>query len=206
MAGARIELRNVTRRFQLGSEEIWAVRDISLSVEPGEFLALIGRSGSGKTTLLNTIAGLDRPTSGEVEIDGERVDTMRESELISLRRQKLGFIFQSFGLLPLLSAQENVELPLRIAGVHRARPARAREVLELVGLERRAHHRPTSSPGASSSASPSPAPWSPSPRSCWPTSPRASSTRPPPPPSSPSSATSAASAASPSSPARTIAL
>ena len=142
MAGARIELRNVTRRFQLGSEEIWAVRDVSLSVEPGEFLALIGRSGSGKTTLLNTIAGLDRPTSGEVEIDGERVDTMRESELVALRRQKLGFIFQSFGLLPLLSAQENVELPLRIAGVHRARPARAREVLELVGLERRAHHRP----------------------------------------------------------------
>ena len=142
MAGARIELRNVTRRFQLGSEEIWAVRDVSLSVEPGEFLALIGRSGSGKTTLLNTIAGLDRPTSGEVEIDGERVDTMRESELITLRRQKLGFIFQSFGLLPLLSAQENVELPLRISGVHRARPARAREVLELVGLERRAHHRP----------------------------------------------------------------
>ena len=142
MPGAAVELRNVSRLFELGSEEVWAVRDVTLSIEPGEFLALIGRSGSGKTTLLNTIAGLDRPTAGEVEIDGERVDTMRESELISLRRQKLGFIFQSFGLLPLLSAQENVELPLRIAGVHRARPARAREVLELVGLERRAHHRP----------------------------------------------------------------
>ena len=206
MAGARIELRNVTRRFQLGSEEIWAVRDVSLSVEPGEFLALIGRSGSGKTTLLNTIAGLDRPTSGEVEIDGERVDTMRESELITLRRQKLGFIFQSFGLLPLLSAQENVELPLRISGVHRARPARAREVLELVGLERRAHHRPYElSGGGAANASPSPARWSPSPRSCSPTNPRASWTRPPPRPSSPLSATSAASAASPSSPARTIA-
>ena len=142
MPGAAVELRNVSRLFELGSEEVWAVRDVTLSIEPGEFLALIGRSGSGKTTLLNTIAGLDRPTAGEVEIDGVRVDTMRESELISLRRQKLGFIFQSFGLLPLLSAQENVELPLRIAGVQRARPARAREVLELVGLERRAHHRP----------------------------------------------------------------
>ena len=142
MAGASVELRNVSRLFQLGSEEVWAVRDISLSVEPGDFLALIGRSGSGKTTLLNTIAGLDRPTSGEVEIDGVRVDTMSESDLIGLRRQKLGFIFQSFGLLPLLSAQENVELPLRIAGIHRDRPSRAREVLELVGLERRAHHRP----------------------------------------------------------------
>ena len=142
MPGAAVDLRNVSRRFDLGSEEVWAVRDVSLSVEPGEFLALIGRSGSGKTTLLNTIAGLDRPTAGEVEIDGERVDAMGEGELIALRRRKLGFIFQSFGLLPLLSAQENVELPLRIAGVHRARPARAREVLELVGLERRAHHRP----------------------------------------------------------------
>ena len=142
MAGAGVELRNVSRRFELGAEEVWAVRDISLSVAPGEFMALIGRSGSGKTTLLNTIAGLDRPTSGEVEIDGERVDQMGESDLIALRREKLGFIFQSFGLLPLLSAQENVELPLRIAGVHRSRPGRAREVLELVGLERRAHHRP----------------------------------------------------------------
>ncbi|MXY36086.1 MAG: ABC transporter ATP-binding protein, partial [Dehalococcoidia bacterium] len=142
MAGAAVELRNVSRLFELGSEEVWAVRDITLSVEPGDFLALIGRSGSGKTTLLNTIAGLDRPTGGEVEIDGERVDLMGEADLIALRRQKLGFIFQSFGLLPLLSAQENVELPLRIAGVHRDRPARAREVLELVGLERRAHHRP----------------------------------------------------------------
>ena len=142
MAGASVELRNVSRRFELGSEEVWAVRDVSLTVEPGEFLALIGRSGSGKTTLLNTIAGLDRPTAGEVEIDGERVDTMGEADLIELRRRKLGFIFQSFGLLPLLSAQENVELPLRIAGVHRDRPSRAREVLELVGLERRAHHRP----------------------------------------------------------------
>ena len=142
MAGAAVELRNVSRRFQLGSEEVWAVRDVSLSVQPGEFLALIGRSGSGKTTLLNSIAGLDRPSEGEVEIDGERVDTMSEAQLIELRRKKLGFIFQSFGLLPLLSAQENIELPLRIAGTKGSRSERAREVLELVGLERRARHRP----------------------------------------------------------------
>ena len=142
MPGAAVDLRNVSRRFRLGSEEVWAVRDVTFTVAPGEFLALIGRSGSGKTTLLNTIAGLDRPTAGEVSIDGERVDTMGEAQLIALRRQKLGFIFQSFGLLPLLSAQENVELPLRIAGVRRGRAARAHETLELVGLERRAHHRP----------------------------------------------------------------
>ncbi len=142
MAGAAIELRNVSRLFRLGSEEVWAVRDVTLSVEPGEFLALIGRSGSGKTTLLNSIAGLDRPTEGEVTIDGDRVDTMNEGQLIELRRKKLGFIFQSFGLLPLLSAQENIELPLRIAGMKGSRSTRAREVIELVGLERRAQHRP----------------------------------------------------------------
>ena len=142
MSGAAVELRGVSRRFRLGAEEVWAVRDVSLSLAPGEFLALIGRSGSGKTTLLNTIAGLDRPTAGEVVIDGERVDAMNEAALVRLRRRKLGFVFQSFGLLPLLSARENVELPLRIAGVRRGRADRAREALALVGLERRAHHRP----------------------------------------------------------------
>lgn len=143
MAGAAVEVRNVSRLFRLGSEEVWAVRDVTLSVQPGEFLALIGRSGSGKTTLLNLIAGLDRPTAGEVSIDGDRVDIMSEHELVELRRKRLGFIFQSFGLLPLLSAHENVELPLRIAGYKGAdRANRARRVLEMVGLGRRADHRP----------------------------------------------------------------
>ena len=143
MPGAAVEVRNVSRRFRLGSEDVWAVHDVSLAVAPGEFLAIIGRSGSGKTTLLNVIAGLDRPSEGEVLIDGRRVDTMGEHELNELRRHKLGFIFQSFGLLPLLSAQENVELPLRIAGFkHGERVKRARRVLEMVGLGRRAEHRP----------------------------------------------------------------
>ena len=127
----------------LGSEEVWAVRDISLTLNPADFVALIGRSGSGKTTLLNLMAGLDRPTAGEVYIDGQRVDTMHEKELNDLRRHRLGFIFQSFGLLPLLSAQENVELPLRIAGLkHGERTKRAKQVLDMVGLGRRAEHRP----------------------------------------------------------------
>jgi putative ABC transport system ATP-binding protein len=143
MTGASVEIHHVSRLFRLGSEDVWAVRDVSLSVRPGEFLAIIGRSGSGKTTLLNLIAGLDRPTQGEVLIDGERVDTLSEHDLNELRRHKLGFIFQSFGLLPLLSAQENVELPLRIAGFkHGERVKRARRVLEMVGLNRRAEHRP----------------------------------------------------------------
>ena len=143
MAGSSIEVANVTRRFKVGSEEVLAVNDISLSVASGEFLALIGRSGSGKTTLLNLMAGLDRPTSGEISIDGERVDKMSEGQLDKLRRHKLGFIFQSFGLLPLLSARENIELPLRIAGIgYGERTKKVKRALEFVGLGRRADHRP----------------------------------------------------------------
>ncbi len=143
MAAASVEVREVSRLFKLGSEDVLALNKITLSVEPREFVALIGRSGSGKTTLLNIIAGLDRPTSGEVLLDGNRIDTMSENELTKLRRRDLGFIFQSFGLLPLLSAQENVELPLRIAGFgHGDRVRMARNALSLVGLTRRSHHRP----------------------------------------------------------------
>lgn len=143
MAGATVEVRDITRRFHLGSEDVMALGGVSLSAHAGEVLALVGRSGSGKTTLLNIIAGLDRPTSGEVEIDGERVDTMSERDLTQLRRHKLGFVFQSFGLLPLLSAHENVELPLRIAGFsHGERVRRAKSALAMVGLGRRSHHRP----------------------------------------------------------------
>jgi putative ABC transport system ATP-binding protein len=138
-----VEAKGVSRRFERGSAEVWAVRDITLQVQPSEVMALVGRSGSGKTTLLNILAGLDRPTEGEVYFNGARIDTMPERELTELRRHKLGFVFQSFGLLPLLSAQENVELPLRISGFrHGERTRRARKALELVGLTRRAHHRP----------------------------------------------------------------
>ncbi len=143
MAGSSIEVKGVSRRFKVGSEEVYAVRDISLSVPSGEFLALIGRSGSGKTTLLNLMAGLDRPTAGEISIDGDRVDTMSEGQLDKLRRHKLGFVFQSFGLLPLLSARENVELPLRISGVgYGERTRKVKRALDFVGLGRRADHRP----------------------------------------------------------------
>lgn len=143
MPGAGVEVKNVSRVFHVAGEDVTAVDDVSLSVAAGEFVALTGRSGSGKTTLINIIAGLDKPSSGEVQIDGKRVDTMSGGELNDLRRHKLGFIFQSFGLLPLLSAQENVELPLRIAGFgHGDRVKRARRVLDMVGLGKRADHRP----------------------------------------------------------------
>ncbi len=141
--GAAISIVNVSRRFRVGHEDVWALHGVSLEIAPGEFVALIGRSGSGKTTLLNLIAGLDKPSEGDVQVDGRSVPAMSEKQLVELRRRDVGFVFQSFGLLPLLSAEENVELPLRIAGTgHGERARRVRQVLEMVGLGRRAHHRP----------------------------------------------------------------
>jgi putative ABC transport system ATP-binding protein len=120
-----------------------ALKDVTFDVQRGEFLAVIGRSGSGKTTLLNVIAGLDHADKGHVYIEGSDVSTMSDKQLTELRRHKLGFVFQSFGLLPLLSAYENVEVALRIAGAPiRERGRRANELLDLVGLGRRSHHRP----------------------------------------------------------------
>ena len=134
---------HVARTFHLEGEEIHAVRDISLTINRGRFVAIVGRSGSGKTTLLNLMAGLDTPTSGRVLFEGRDLSDMGEKEMTELRRHRIGIVFQSFGLLPLLSAFENVELPLRIAGVGaRRRNERATEVLDLVGLLPRARHRP----------------------------------------------------------------
>ena len=134
---------NVGRVYRLGSEEIVAVDDVSLDVQAGRFIALVGRSGSGKTTLLNLMAGLDQATSGSILFEDRDMANMSENELIELRRHKIGFVFQSFGLLPLLSAFENVELPLRISGAgSREREQRTNEALEMVGLAARSRHRP----------------------------------------------------------------
>ncbi len=131
------------RTYYLGSEEISALRSINMTVMRGQFIAVIGRSGSGKTTLLNILAGLDKPTTGQVLFENQDLGDMGERELTEIRRHKIGFVFQSFGLLPLLSAYENVELPLRIAGVRtRDREERTREALDIVGLWNRAKHRP----------------------------------------------------------------
>lgn len=138
-----VQTFDVCRDFPVGSETVHAVRDVSLTINRGEFVALIGRSGSGKTTLLNIIAGLDKPTRGRVEIDGQDITTYSEKQLTALRRHQIGFVFQSFGLLPLLSAAENVEIALRIAGAGlRERRRRSAELMELVGLAGRASHRP----------------------------------------------------------------
>ncbi len=131
------------RTYLLGAEEVNAVRDVNFAVFPGQFISLVGRSGSGKTTLLNLMAGLDRPSSGQILFEERDMAQMTENELTEVRRHKIGFVFQSFGLLPLLSASENVDLPMRIAGVGaRDRRDRVDEALEMVGLSQRASHRP----------------------------------------------------------------
>jgi ABC-type lipoprotein export system ATPase subunit len=138
-----LELVNVSKSYVSESEEINPLRDINLKIYEGQFIAVVGRSGSGKTTLLNVMAGLDKPTSGDILIQGSNMTAMDENSLTEIRRTTIGFIFQSFGLLPLLSAFENVELPLRISGVeHNERFDRTKEALEIVGLNPRSNHRP----------------------------------------------------------------
>jgi putative ABC transport system ATP-binding protein len=111
-----VEVVEATRIFHSGGATVTAVNDVSLTVPRGEFMAIVGRSGSGKTTLLNLIAGLDRPDSGRILVDGQEVRASARAAMTEFRRHEVGFVFQSFGLLPLLSAAENVELALRIAG------------------------------------------------------------------------------------------
>jgi ABC-type lipoprotein export system ATPase subunit len=131
------------RSFRVGPDEVHAVAGVDLAVAQGEFAVLKGRSGSGKTTLLNLLGGLDRASSGDVYIKGRALSQLGDAELTALRRRDIGFVFQSFALLPTFSAFENVELPLRIARVPAdERAARARRCLELVGLANRADHRP----------------------------------------------------------------
>ncbi len=133
----------VTKTYSTGPQEVDALKDIHLEVGRGQLLAVRGRSGSGKTTLLNMIGGLDRPTSGSVRIEGDDVSLMDEPHLVELRRERIGFIFQAFGLIPILTAAENVEVPLRLLRARVAeREQRVKVLLELVGLAERAEHRP----------------------------------------------------------------
>lgn len=139
-----IQLDHVARHYTLGDSTIRAVDDVSLSVPTGEFLALLGSSGSGKSTLLNLIAGLDRPTAGAVITNGQDLSQVSSLELARYRRQTVGMVFQSFNLLPRMTLEENVELPLRLAEVDRQdRATRVREALERVGLAQRVGHRPS---------------------------------------------------------------
>jgi len=138
-----VETRDLVREYVTPGGTVHAVAGIDLSVPRGQLVAVRGRSGSGKTTLLSLIGTLDRPTSGSVSVDGMPVSELPESKLVAFRRRKIGFIFQAFGLLPILSAAENVEVPLRLVATEpQAREERVVELLDLVGLADRMHHRP----------------------------------------------------------------
>jgi putative ABC transport system ATP-binding protein len=137
-----IELKNVTKQFN-GNREVTALSGVCVCIEAGEMVSIIGPSGSGKSTMLNLIGGLDRPTSGEIVVDGRSFSGLNDTELTLVRRDKIGFIFQFFNLLPTLSSVENVALPLHLRGWPRKRVLeRARELLELVGLGKRMEHLP----------------------------------------------------------------
>ena len=138
-----VQLNHVSRYYSMGETSVRAVDDVSLAVSSGEFLALLGSSGSGKSTLLNLIAGLDRPTSGTILSNGQNLASLSPLELARYRRSTVGMIFQSFNLLPRMTLEENVELPLRLAEVdHSQRTTRVREALERVRLTHRLGHRP----------------------------------------------------------------
>jgi len=136
-----IEINNVTKTYKLGTHEIKALRKISITIQPKEFVAIMGPSGSGKSTLMNILGCLDKPSDGSYKLDGIEVKDMNDNQLARIRNQKIGFVFQSFNLLPRTTALKNVELPLIYAGKYN-RTSLAREALELVGLKERINHKP----------------------------------------------------------------
>jgi putative ABC transport system ATP-binding protein len=138
-----VTLRNVSKLFRRGSEEVRVLDRLDLEIEKGEFLALMGPSGSGKSTLLNLLAGLDRPSTGEVTIAGQRIDQMNRRQLSNWRSRNVGFVFQFYNLLPVLSAERNVELPLLLTDLSSGkRRSHVETALKIVGLQHRAKHTP----------------------------------------------------------------
>lgn len=141
---ALVELRDITKIYHLGGEEIRALAGVSLDIEPGEFISIIGPSGSGKSTLMHILGCLDSPTSGTIRLDGTMIQDATPRELAHIRNRKIGFVFQFFNLLPKLNVLQNVELPMIYSGLSsRERRKRSIEALQMVGLENRARHRPS---------------------------------------------------------------
>jgi putative ABC transport system ATP-binding protein len=138
-----LKVENLVKTYKLGAVEVNALRGVNLEIKKGEFVAVMGPSGSGKTTLLNLIGALDKPTKGKVYLDGKDITSMHGRALTKLRRYTIGFVFQFYNLIPVLTAYENIELPLLVAGVSgKERKKRVKELLDLVGLTSRAKHRP----------------------------------------------------------------
>jgi putative ABC transport system ATP-binding protein len=143
-----IELRNVSRFYERGADTVHALEQVSLSIPAGRFVALMGPSGSGKSTLLNILAGLDRPSQGEVDVAGRKLNDLGEDELAAFRASHMGFVFQFFNLIPVFSARENVELPLLLTHLGKGeRRQRAETALRIVGLAERAGHMPAQMSG-----------------------------------------------------------
>jgi putative ABC transport system ATP-binding protein len=142
MSAAILRCESVSRVYRSGDRDLTVLKDISFALEPGGFAAILGPSGSGKTTLLGLLAGLDRPTTGSIHFDGQDLKELTEDGRARLRVEKIGFVFQSFQLIPTLTAQENVQVPLELRG-DSAAVARSRELLARVGLAGREHHYPT---------------------------------------------------------------
>jgi putative ABC transport system ATP-binding protein len=139
-----LEARDIYKTYPLGKVEVSALRGITIEIDQGEFVAILGPSGSGKSTLLHVLGGLDRPDKGSIYIDGINLSTLNDAKLAEVRLHKIGFVFQFFNLLPRLTALRNVELPLTLADVSEKESVqKATEMLELVGLKDRIHHRPT---------------------------------------------------------------
>jgi putative ABC transport system ATP-binding protein len=136
-----LRTQSLSRTYRSGGRDLTVLKDITFSLEPGGFLAILGPSGSGKTTLLGLLAGLDQPSTGSVYLDGQELGALNEDERARLRGEKIGFVFQAFQLIPTLTAQENIQVPLELRGEARA-TGRAEELLERVGLEGRGHHYP----------------------------------------------------------------
>ena len=143
-----IQVKNVYKIFRVGNEKVRALNGVDLTIYKGEFCAIVGTSGSGKSTMLNMLAGLEKPTKGEVIVAGEHLEKMNENQLVKFRREHVGFIFQSFNLLGTMNAIENVALPLTFRGVDKKiREAKAVEMLKLVGLPKHMKHRPNEMSG-----------------------------------------------------------
>jgi len=143
-----IDVKRLRKVYRMGDEKIVALNDINFSIDPGEFCCLLGTSGSGKSTLLNLLAGLEKPTRGQIRVKDTYIEKLNEKQLARFRRNHIGFVFQSYNLLPMLSAIENVTLPLVFKGVpRRIREKRAKDILEAVGLGKRLNHKPSQMSG-----------------------------------------------------------
>ncbi len=167
-----LETKDLRKHYGSGETEVRALDGVGLTVEKGEFVAVVGTSGSGKSTLLHMLGGLDRPTSGSVTVDGKDIFSLKDEALTIFRRRKIGFVFQNYNLVPVLSVYENIVLPIQLDG-RKPDSGYVDQIMKPWAWRRGSGTSPITSPADSSSGWPSPGPWRPSPPSSWPTSRRA---------------------------------